>query len=206
MVDRPLIQHVVDEAREAGIEHFIFVTGRNKAVIEDHFDRQFELEADAEGAQQARRPQAPVARPARARHHELHAPAVAARPRSRGLVRARAGRRRAVRAAAAGRAGAALAGLPQADDRGLERAGGERQHHRGRGGAARAHPSVRRRRRRQDQGPDFRDHRDGGEAHAREGALEPHHHRPLHPAAGDFRVAREPRRAAPAAKSRSPTP
>ena len=44
VVDRPLIQHVVDEAREAGIEHFIFVTGRNKAVIEDHFDRQFELE------------------------------------------------------------------------------------------------------------------------------------------------------------------
>src|SRR5260221_11320939 len=47
VVDRPLIQHVVDEAREAGIEHFIFVPGRNKAVIEDHFDRQFELEHDA---------------------------------------------------------------------------------------------------------------------------------------------------------------
>jgi UTP--glucose-1-phosphate uridylyltransferase len=44
VVDRPLIQHVVDEAREAGIEHLVFVTGRNKAVIEDHFDRQFELE------------------------------------------------------------------------------------------------------------------------------------------------------------------
>ena len=44
VVDRPIIQHVVDEAREAGIEHFIFVTGRNKGVIEDHFDRQFELE------------------------------------------------------------------------------------------------------------------------------------------------------------------
>ena len=44
VVDRPLIQHVVDEAMEAGIEHFIFVTGRNKSVIEDHFDRQFELE------------------------------------------------------------------------------------------------------------------------------------------------------------------
>jgi len=44
VVDRPLIQHVVDEAHEAGIEHLIFVTGRNKAVIEDHFDRQFELE------------------------------------------------------------------------------------------------------------------------------------------------------------------
>jgi UTP--glucose-1-phosphate uridylyltransferase len=44
VVDRPLIQHVVDEARQAGIEHFIFVTGRNKGVIEDHFDRQVELE------------------------------------------------------------------------------------------------------------------------------------------------------------------
>jgi UTP--glucose-1-phosphate uridylyltransferase len=44
VVDRPLIQHVVDEARQAGIEHFIFVTGRNKSVIEDHFDRQVELE------------------------------------------------------------------------------------------------------------------------------------------------------------------
>jgi UTP--glucose-1-phosphate uridylyltransferase len=44
VVDRPLIQHVVDEARDAGIEHFIFVTGRNKSVIEDHFDRQLELE------------------------------------------------------------------------------------------------------------------------------------------------------------------
>jgi len=44
VVDRPVIQYAVDEAREAGIEHFVFVTGRNKAVIEDHFDRQFELE------------------------------------------------------------------------------------------------------------------------------------------------------------------
>jgi UTP--glucose-1-phosphate uridylyltransferase len=45
VLDRPVIQHVVDEAREAGFEHFIFVTGRNKDAIEDHFDRQFELEA-----------------------------------------------------------------------------------------------------------------------------------------------------------------
>ena len=45
IVDRPLIQIAVDEAREAGIEHFIFVTGRNKGIIEDHFDKQFELEA-----------------------------------------------------------------------------------------------------------------------------------------------------------------
>jgi UTP--glucose-1-phosphate uridylyltransferase len=44
VVDRPLIQYAVDEAREAGIEKFIFITGRNKGVIEDHFDKQFELE------------------------------------------------------------------------------------------------------------------------------------------------------------------
>ena len=48
VVDRPLIQYAVEEAREAGIEHFVFVTGRNKGVIEDHFDRQFELEATLE--------------------------------------------------------------------------------------------------------------------------------------------------------------
>jgi UTP--glucose-1-phosphate uridylyltransferase len=44
IVDKPLIQYVVDEAKEAGIEHFVFVTGRNKGVIEDHFDRMFELD------------------------------------------------------------------------------------------------------------------------------------------------------------------
>ncbi len=44
VVDRPAIQHVVDEARQGGAEHLIFVTGRNKGVIEDHFDRPFELE------------------------------------------------------------------------------------------------------------------------------------------------------------------
>lgn len=42
--DRPAIQYVVDEALEAGIEHIIFVTGRNKSAIEDYFDRAYELE------------------------------------------------------------------------------------------------------------------------------------------------------------------
>jgi UTP--glucose-1-phosphate uridylyltransferase len=44
VVDRPLIQYAVDEAREAGIEQMIFVTGRGKSAIEDHFDISFELE------------------------------------------------------------------------------------------------------------------------------------------------------------------
>ncbi|CDZ59172.1 UTP--glucose-1-phosphate uridylyltransferase [Neorhizobium galegae bv. orientalis] len=44
VVDKPVIQYVVDEAAEAGIEHFVFVTGRGKGVIEDYFDIQYELE------------------------------------------------------------------------------------------------------------------------------------------------------------------
>lgn len=44
VVDRPLIQYVVDEAREAGIEHIVFVTGRGKGAIEDYFDHAVELE------------------------------------------------------------------------------------------------------------------------------------------------------------------
>lgn len=43
VVDRPVVQYAVDEAFEAGIEHIVFVTGRNKAVIEDYFDLQPEL-------------------------------------------------------------------------------------------------------------------------------------------------------------------
>ena len=44
VVDRPAIQYVVDEALEAGIEHIVFVTGRNKGAIEDYFDHAYELE------------------------------------------------------------------------------------------------------------------------------------------------------------------
>jgi UTP--glucose-1-phosphate uridylyltransferase len=44
IVDKPLIQYAVEEAAEAGIEQFIFVTGRGKSAIEDHFDHSFELE------------------------------------------------------------------------------------------------------------------------------------------------------------------
>ena len=44
VVDRPLIQYAFEEARAAGIEQFIFVTGRGKSILEDHFDRAYELE------------------------------------------------------------------------------------------------------------------------------------------------------------------
>ena len=45
VVDKPLIQYAVEEARAAGIEEFIFVTGRGKSAIEDHFDHAFELQS-----------------------------------------------------------------------------------------------------------------------------------------------------------------
>lgn len=48
VLDKPVIQYVFEEARAAGIEHFVFVTGRNKAVIEDHFDIQVELQRTLE--------------------------------------------------------------------------------------------------------------------------------------------------------------
>ena len=48
LVDRPLIQHAFEEAREAGIEEFIFVTGRHKTLLEEHFDYQPELEQTLE--------------------------------------------------------------------------------------------------------------------------------------------------------------
>jgi len=48
VVDKPLIQYVVEEAQKAGIEEFIFVTGRGKSAIEDHFDHSFELERTLE--------------------------------------------------------------------------------------------------------------------------------------------------------------
>ena len=48
VVDRPLIQYAIEECLDAGIDEFVFVTGRNKGAIEDHFDSAYELEATLE--------------------------------------------------------------------------------------------------------------------------------------------------------------
>ena len=50
VVDKPLIQYAVEEAYEAGIRHMVFVTGRSKRAIEDHFDTAYELETELERA------------------------------------------------------------------------------------------------------------------------------------------------------------
>jgi UTP--glucose-1-phosphate uridylyltransferase len=64
VVDRPLIQYAVDEAREAGIEQMIFVTGRGKGALEDHFDISFELEATMKARGKSLEPLAPTRFPA----------------------------------------------------------------------------------------------------------------------------------------------
>ena len=126
IVDRPLIQYAVDEAREAGIEQLIFVTGRGKSALVDYFDQAFELEATLQGqGQEPRRARAVQRQVRRGRHRP---PAAAARARPRGLVRAPHRRRRAVRGAAPRRADDGQAQLPRADGRSLR--AGRRQHRR----------------------------------------------------------------------------
>jgi UTP--glucose-1-phosphate uridylyltransferase len=49
IVDKPLIQYAAEEAVDAGITHMVFVTGRNKRSIEDHFDKAYELETELKG-------------------------------------------------------------------------------------------------------------------------------------------------------------
>jgi UTP--glucose-1-phosphate uridylyltransferase len=60
VVDRPLIQYAVDEAREAGIEQMIFITGRGKSSLVDYFDMSFELEATMERAGKSLDPLSPT--------------------------------------------------------------------------------------------------------------------------------------------------
>src|SRR5437764_14408871 len=50
IVDKPLIQYAVEEAVAAGITEMVFITGRNKRAIEDHFDKAYALEAELEAA------------------------------------------------------------------------------------------------------------------------------------------------------------
>lgn len=50
VVDKPLIQYAVEEAYAAGMRHMVFVTGRSKRAIEDHFDTAYELESELEAA------------------------------------------------------------------------------------------------------------------------------------------------------------
>ncbi len=181
------------------------ITGRNKNSLENHFDRNWELEAalEAKGDDGAARPGAGGRRTGRA--HALHPPGRPARPRPRGALRRAARRRRAVRGAARRRPDRPA--RPAAADRcstSAQRYGGsvvalmevpkEQVHLYG---CAAVESAGRRLRRRPH-------HRPGREAAGRGGAQQPRHHRPLRPGPGVFDVLRRPSPAA-AARSSSPT-
>ena len=190
--------------REAGIEQFVFVTGRGKHVIDDHFDHAYELESLLESARQDRGAEQPAGKPAHNRIGELHAPAEAAGPGPCGVVRAPFRRQRALRGAAARRSDGRQAGRAVADDEGLQR-GRRRRHRRGRRKAARRDQALWRDRSRRDQGQCHRSERRGGEARSREGAV----HVSASSAATSCSRRSSPistgRRTAPATRSSSPT-
>ena len=135
LVDRPLIQYTIDEARAAGIKEFIFVTSRGKSALEDYFDSAPELEAALQEGGKTEAPRRAQADRHAERHRRLRPPAGAPRPRPRGLVRPAPDRRRALRGHAARRRDRGRDPVPQADDRSLRR--DRRQHGRHHGGAAR---------------------------------------------------------------------
>ena len=123
VVDKPLIQYAVEEAYAAGVREMIFVTGRHKRAIEDHFDTHLRARGSAREGEQGRAA-AHRARGQAGRHGvRLRAPGAGARPRPRGAVRAPRGRRRSVRGAAARRPDDRQAADPGADGRAVRRAG-----------------------------------------------------------------------------------
>ena len=100
VVDKPLIQYAVEEAREAGIEELIFITGRGKTAIEDHFDHAYELQdmLVARGKDEALRlVKETIPKPGAT---GVHPPAGAAGAGARGLVRTEFCRFRAGRCSA----------------------------------------------------------------------------------------------------------
>ena len=97
VVDKPLIQYAVEEAVAAGLTEMIFVTGRHKRAIEDHFDKAYEIENELASRGQAGPPRPRAGDPPAPRELHLHPPVRAARPRARGAVREAGDQRRAVR-------------------------------------------------------------------------------------------------------------
>ena len=90
VVDKPLIQYALEEARDAGIEEFVFVAGRAKSALEDHFDHSIELEHALRERGKGRRAPFDPRLPAPARCALVGSPARSPGPGSRGVVRARA--------------------------------------------------------------------------------------------------------------------
>ena len=199
MVDKPLIQYAVEEAYAAGVREMIFVTGRHKRPIEDHFDMTFELEVALEQA--GKQELLDVVRSVKPDDMECiyvrqaqalglgHAVLCGQRLVGNEPVRGAAGRRPDGRRAAGA----------EADGRAVRRVA--RVDPGGAGSAGRAHPALRHRGRHAGQRPPGRRHPHRREAGARRRAVAAGRGRPLHPDAG-----RVPRDRQPAARRRRRDP
>ena len=201
IVDRPALQYVVDEAREAGIESFIFVTGRNKEVIDDHFDIAYELEATL-----AARGKTAELEALRRERPKAGTVSYTRQQEPLGLGHAVWCARELV-----GREPFAVLlpdmlmnpGLPDADAGGLRQAW--RQRHRGRGSARRPGEPLWHRRRRRGGRDRLPDHQHGREAEARGRALQPLSSRAATSCSRRSSTCSTTRSQARAEKSRSPT-
>ncbi len=118
IVDKPLIQYAVEEAAAAGITDMIFITGRNKRAIEDHFDKAYELETELELRNKTELLEVRAGGHAARHQLHLHPPDRGAGARPRGAVRGSGRRRRAVRGAARRRPDRRRGAGDEADDRG----------------------------------------------------------------------------------------
>ena len=185
LVDRPLVQYVVEEARAAGLERIVIVTGRGKNAIEDHFDTSFELERMLEERQD--RPARRSARDLRSRPDLLRPPEVRARARARRPPGQGPRRQRALRGHARRRHRRRGGALHRPDDAGLRAAGKPR--HRAPGGPPRADPPLRDRRGTPGPGGPARrrHHGHGGKAAPAGRPVQPRDHRPLPASPGDLR-------------------
>jgi len=214
IVDKPLIQYVYDEAREAGIEHFIFVTGRNKNVIEDHFDRMFELDATF-GCRVGKKAEQEILaqNQPRSRAGQLHRPARRRSAFGHAVLVRPAGLISVGNEPFRGRAGPTklVLNTPGCLKQMIEdgrQAWRKIQCHRGRGGARSSHPSIRQSAAwGKRTGKDVRGRRHGRESRAKGTA--PSNLSitgPLHSPAGDLQDPGDPGARRPAARSSSPTP
>ncbi len=119
IVDKPLIQFAVEEAAAAGITDMVFINGRNKRAIEDHFDKAYELETELAAAQQEASSWKSVQGRAAARHQlHLHPAGRGAGPGTRRALRRAGHRRGALRGAARRRPHRRQGAGDAADDRG----------------------------------------------------------------------------------------
>ena len=148
IVDKPLIQYAVEEAAAAGITDMIFITGRNKRAIEDHFDKAYELETELALRNKTELLEQVQAATPRGHQLHLHPADRSARARPRGAVRRAGRRRRAVRGAARRRPDRRRGAGDAADDRRRRARGllGDRRDERAGGG----HRQLRHRRDRPD--------------------------------------------------------